>query len=88
MRHDTPEPSTQAQSTLADFCEWVPEWSHRPCYAPATLVLVRPTGDTLRFSCRDHAPAWARRIRGAYRVLERAEWEAEGAGYRGPHLGG
>ena len=23
----------------------------RPCYAPAALVLVRPSGHTLRFTC-------------------------------------
>ena len=59
----------------------------RPCYAPAALVLVRPSGQTVGFSCAAHAPPWAGRIHGKYRVLERAEWEAGGAGYRGRELG-
>jgi len=36
----------------------------------------------------EHAPEWARQILGKYFVLERDEWEARGAGYRGAHLGG
>jgi hypothetical protein len=60
----------------------------QPCYAPASLVLVRPSGETLAFSCADHLPAWASRIQGRYLVLEREEWKAWGAGYRGPALGG
>jgi hypothetical protein len=88
MPHDTPNLSTPAQSTLADFCQWRPEGEHRPCYAPARLVPGRPGGQTVGFTCAAHAPAWAGRIHGKYRVLERAEWEAQGAGYRGPHLGG
>jgi len=62
--------------------------SRRPCYAPASLVLVRPSGETLGFSCGEHREAWAARIRGRYLVLQRDEWEARGAGYRGPMLGG
>jgi hypothetical protein len=61
---------TEAQRTLADNCEYLPDGSRQPCYAPAGLVLVRPTGLTLRFSCAEHLPAWATRIRGAYIVLE------------------
>jgi hypothetical protein len=80
--------STDPQPTLADFREWIPDGSRQPCHAPAGLVLVRPSGHTLRFICTTHAPAWAGRIHGAYRVLERAEWEAGGAGYRGKELGG
>jgi hypothetical protein len=76
------------QPELADHCEWLPDGSRRPCYAPASLVLVRPAGQTLRFTCREHLPAWASRIRGRYLVLERDEWEARGAGYRGRMLGG
>jgi hypothetical protein len=34
------------------------------------------------------APAWAGRIHGRYLVLERDKWEAGGAGFRGPELGG
>jgi hypothetical protein len=78
----------QAQRTLADFCEYLPDGSRQPCYAPAPLVLVRPSGDTVRFSCGEHREAWATRIRGKYLVLERDEWEARGAGYGGPDLAG
>ena len=60
----------------------------QPCYALASLVLVRPNGETLDFSCAEHRKAWAARIRGPYLVLERDEWEARGAGYRGVMLGG
>jgi hypothetical protein len=49
---------------------------------------VVASGETLRFSCAEHREAWAGRIRGRYLVLERDEWEARGAGYRGPMLGG
>ncbi len=73
---------------LADYCEYLPDGSRRPCYAPATLVLVRPGGQTIRFSCAEHREAWATRIQGRYLVLERAEWEARGSGYRGVELGG
>ena len=73
--------------SLADFCEWLPESSRRPCYQPARLVLVRPSGETLGFSCAAHREAWATQIQGTCEVLERAEWEARGAGYRGPMLG-
>jgi len=41
---------------------------------------VRPSGETLRFTCAEHAPGWASRIRGRYLVLERDEWEAQGQG--------
>ena len=88
MPHDTTDPSTPAQSTLADFCQWWPEGQRRPRCAPAGLVLVRRSGETVGFSCAARAPAWADRIHGKYRLLERAEWEAEGAGYRGVELGG
>ena len=40
---------------LADFCEWLPDGSGQPCYAPAALVLVRPSGHTLRFTCAEHS---------------------------------
>ncbi len=79
---------TEAHRELADYCEYVPDGSRRPCYAPATLVLVRPSGEDIRFSCTEHLPAWASRIQGRYLVLERDEWEARGVGYRGPMLGG
>ncbi len=75
------------QTQLADYCKWWPE-DTRPCYAPASLVLVRPSGETLGFACAEHAPMWAGRIHGRYLVLERAEWEARGRGYRGEMLGG
>jgi hypothetical protein len=86
-RH-TADPSTERQPTLADFCEWWPEGQPHPCYAQASLVLVPPSGETLRFTCREHAPAWASRIQGRFLVLERDQWEARGAGYRGRMLGG
>jgi hypothetical protein len=73
---------------LADLCQWWPVGTRRPCYAQASLVLVRPSGETLRFTCTDHLPAWAGQIHGQYLVLERDEWEARGAGYRGEMLGG
>jgi hypothetical protein len=73
---------------LADYCEWFLEDIRRPCYAPAGFVLVRPGGETLRFSCAEHLPAWASRIQGRYVVLERDEWEARGRGYCGVMLGG
>jgi len=73
---------------LADYCEYLPDGSYQPCYAPAGLVLVRPGGETLRFTCAEHLPAWADRIQGRYLVLERDEWEARGAGYRLNHEGG
>lgn len=79
---------TEVQRELADYCEYLPDGSRQPCYAPAALVLVRPTGDVLRFTCADHLPAWATRIQGRYLVLERDEQEARGAAYRGLMLGG
>ena len=79
---------TEAQRTLADYCQYLPDGSRQPCYAPASLVLVRPGGATLRFTCREHLPAWATRIHGRYLVLERDAWEVAGAGYRGAMLGG
>ena len=79
---------TASQRDLADYCELWPEGTRRPCYAQASFVLVRPSGETLRFSCAEHLPAWAARVRGQYAVLERDEWEARGRGYRGRTLGG
>jgi len=79
---------TSTSITLADFCEWLPDGSRQPCYGPATFVLVRLSGDTLRFTCRAHRDVWASRVGGPYLVLTRDEWEARGAGYRGPALGG
>jgi hypothetical protein len=35
-----PDPSTDSQPTLADYCEWWPEGERRPCYAPAALVPI------------------------------------------------
>lgn len=66
---------------LPDFCEWVPDSSRWPCYAPAALVLVRPGGETLRFVPR-HLSAWPSRIQGRYLMLERDEWEARRCGSR------
>ena len=79
---------TDPRPELADYCDWWPGGDPWPCYAPASVVLVRPSGETLRFTCLEHAPAWARQSVGEYLVLERDEWEARGAGQRGPHLGG
>jgi len=79
---------TTPQRELADFCEWLADGTRRPCYAQASFVLVRPGGQTLRFTCAEHAPAWASRVQGRYLVLERDEWEARGGGYRGRMLGG
>jgi hypothetical protein len=62
--------------------------SRQPCYPQASLVLVRPSGETLDFSCAEHREAWATRIRGRYVVLEGDEWVGRGRGYRGPMLGG
>lgn len=76
------------QRDLADYRLFLPDGSREPCYAPASLGLVRPSGDTLGFSCAEHREAWAARIRGVYLVLERDEWEVRGAGYRGAMLGG
>jgi hypothetical protein len=86
--HGRGTPSTEAQRSLADFCEYLPDGSRRPCYAPASLLFVRPGGQTLRFSCAEHREAWATRIQGRYHVLERDEWVARGAGYRRVMLGG
>jgi hypothetical protein len=55
---------TEAQHDLADYGEYLSDGSRRPCYAPAGLVVVRPNGEALRFSCADHLPAWATRIQG------------------------
>ncbi len=79
---------TAPRPSLPDYCLYVPDGSRQPCYAPASLVLVRPSGETLRFACRAHRDAFAKRISGPYLVLERAEWETQGAGYRGRTLGG
>lgn len=72
---------TAPKRDLADYCEWLPEGTRRPCYAPASLVLVRSSGATLGFTYPEHAP-------GKYAVLERDEWEARGRGYRVTELGG
>jgi len=77
-----------ARAELADFCERLPDGSRQPCYAPAGLVLVRPSGQTLRFTCAEHVPAWESRIQGRYLVLDRDKWEARGGGYQGAALGG
>ncbi len=79
---------TQPQPELPWFCEWWPLGSAAPCYAPAEFLLVRPSGETLRFTCAAHRDAWAERVRGASSVLERTAWEAQGGGYRGQMLGG
>jgi len=76
----------QHQPDLADFCEWWPLGEQRPCYAPAGLVVVRPSGQALRFSCDAHREGGAARIQGEYLVLERTDWEAQGGGYRGGTL--
>jgi hypothetical protein len=55
----------QARRDLADYCSWWPRGHPEPCYAPASLVLVRPSGETLGFSCAEHLPAWAARVRGS-----------------------
>jgi hypothetical protein len=39
MPHDTPGPSTDRQGDLADFCEYLPDGSRQPCYAPATAQM-------------------------------------------------
>jgi hypothetical protein len=79
---------TTLQSGLADYCLYLLDGSRQPCYAQASLVLVRPSGETLGFTCAEHREAWASRIQGRYLVLERDKWESRGAGYRGTHLGG
>ena len=73
---------------LAHYCEWPPERSRRPCYAPAAFVPIRPGGETLRFTM---CGARARLGHPGSRpdvVLERDEGEARGGGYRGTMLGG
>jgi len=87
MAQDSTPPSTKPQRELADYCLWHEVWQ-RPCYAPAELVIVQTSGQTLAFSCRAHREAWATQIRVPYEVLELAGWEARGRGYRGEHLGG
>jgi hypothetical protein len=79
---------TAPERDAADYCEWWLEDIRRPCYAQASFVLARPSGETLRFTCAEHAPAWAGRIHGKYVLLRRDEWEASGRGYRGRMLGG
>jgi len=49
---------------------------------------MRPSGETLRFACAEHAPAWVARPQGRYLVLKGDEWEARGGGYPGRMLGG
>jgi hypothetical protein len=66
MDQHSPTLSTEAQPSLADCCEWLPDGGRRPCYALASLVLARPNGEDLRFSCAEHRDAWASRIRGRY----------------------
>lgn len=72
---------SESQRTLAHYCQWWPEGERRTCYAPARLVLVRPSSRTLAFAC---AAAWRGggrpRSHGGYLVLERAESEERGAG--------
>jgi hypothetical protein len=60
---------------LADYCEYLPDGSRQPCFAPAGLVPVRPSWQLLRFTCAHHLPAWASRIQGRYVVLERGVYE-------------
>jgi len=42
---------TEAHRELADYCEYLPDGSRQPCYAQASLVLVRPNG-----GIRDNGP--------------------------------
>jgi hypothetical protein len=44
--------------------------TRRPCYARRAFAVVRPSGETLGFTCADHLPAWAGQIHGRYLVLE------------------
>ena len=78
---------SEVQRTLDDYCLYLPDDSRRPRYAPAALVLVLPSGETLMFSGADHLPAWVTQIRGRYLELERDEREARGAGYGGADTG-
>ena len=78
---------TSPRHHLPKRCEWWP-LGEPPCYAPATFVLLRPSGETLRFTCRAHRDALASRIRGPYLVLERGEWAAWCSGYGVVELGG
>ena len=88
MPPDTTDSSTDPQPTLAGYCLWWPVGEPEPCYDEAAFVLLRSSGEWLAFSCGAHRASWAARIGEDYLVLDRAEWEARGAGYRGPHLGG
>jgi hypothetical protein len=72
---------------LADYCQWWP-LGGAPCYASAAFVLVRPSGETLGFSCAAHRDAWTGQVQNAHVVLDRAASEAKGRGYLGLMLGG
>ncbi len=74
-------------ATAADCCEFWLEETRRPCYEQTSFVLVRPSGETLGFSCAEQLPAWADLIRGKYLALGLAAWRAQGSGYRGWMLG-
>jgi hypothetical protein len=59
----------------------------KPCYAPASYMLVRRNGETLSPTCAKHLEAWRTQIVGEYEALTLEEWEARGRGYRGAALG-
>ena len=67
MDQDSTAPSTDAQPSLADLCQWWP-MGGQPCYASAGLVLVRPSGRTLGFTCAGHREAWAGQVHGWLRI--------------------
>jgi hypothetical protein len=80
--------SNQPQPELTHYCEWWPLGTAAPCYAPASFMLVRPSGERLRPTCAQHLEGWRAQIVGDYEALTLGEWESRGRGYRGRALGG
>jgi len=86
--HTDSTASTDPQPSFPDYCLWWPAGEPEPCYNDAAFVLLRSSGEWLAFSCGAHRVNWAGRMGEDCLVLDRGEWEARGAGYRGAHLGG
>jgi hypothetical protein len=47
---------TQLQRELGDYCQWWPEGTRRPCYAPASVVLLRRSGGPCGLPARSTLP--------------------------------
>ena len=71
---------TQLQREVAHYCEYWPPGEPHPCHQPADLVLVRPKGELLRFTCSAHLSVWANLIQGEYFVLDCVECERKDGG--------